>query len=143
MAGAVAVILFLLALHCADDFHLRYEADHAAYTPPMESRAAAIARVESACNLSPKLRAHACQSHRRDCEVGRFQIRPSTARRRCVGLNIRTYHGNVDCFLKVFGEDVDRLGLTDATVRYNGYGPAGAYAYLYKVLKAEEHDAQS
>ena len=129
------MILLLLALHCGDSFHLRYEA-RAVGLP--DRRVEAIARVETACNLNPRLRAHDCRAPRRDCEVGRFQIKPSTARQRCSCVDVRTYRNNVACFLLTFAEDRARFGLTDATVRHNGYGPAGAYEYLYKVLKVEE-----
>lgn len=126
------MIALLLALHCADDAHLRYLA-HRDSLPA--ARVLSIARVESGCNLNPKLRAHAST---RDREVGRFQIKPSTARMRCPGVNVFTYAGNVACFLKMFREDVRGFGVTDATVRHNGYGPAGAYEFLYKVLRSEE-----
>ncbi len=122
------MILLTLALLCADNFHLQYAAEHAGLPP---ERVVAIASVETRCNLSPRVRGRAG-------EWGRFQIRVSTARRRCPGLNIRRYRGNVACFLVMFGQDVRRFGVTDATVRHNGYGPAGAYAFLYKVLKVEE-----
>lgn len=127
------MIALLFALHCGDDFHLRYVAEQAAIPP---TRFEAIARVESACNLNPRLRAHQCAAAH-DCEVGRFQIRPSTARRRCPGVNIRTYRGNVDCAVRIFGENVDRWGVTDGTRRFNGAGPK-TLEYLYHVLKAEE-----
>ena len=129
----IVILAVLTALHCGDDYHLKYESARAGLP---EERILAIARVESACNLDTRLRAHNCNP--RDCERGRFQIKPSTARRACPDLDTRRYTGNVACFFRIFGENVRRFGLTEATVRQNGYGPAGAYEFLYKVLKVEE-----
>jgi hypothetical protein len=128
------VIALLLALHCPDSFHLRWVAAQAEAFPP--TRFEAIARVESGCNLATRLRGHHCLA-KRDCEVGRFQIKPSTARKRCPGYNIWTYDGNVRCALTILGDNRVLLGLTDATRRFNGAGPA-SFEYLYKVLKREE-----
>src|SRR3989442_6143410 len=40
--------------------------------------------------------------HERDCEVGRFQIKPSTARQRCPAIAVSTYAGNLACFAQMF-----------------------------------------
>jgi hypothetical protein len=115
-------------LHCPDAFHLRWVAARESTFPP--ARFAAIAQVESGCNLNPRLRG---ALH----EIGRFQITPGVARRRCPGTDVRVYRGNVSCALRILEENMWHLGLTDATRRYNGSGPA-SYLYLYHVLKREE-----
>ncbi len=120
--------LLALALPCGDSFHLQWEAAHESTFPP--ARFAAIARVESGCSMNPRLRGHAR-------EIGRFQIQPVVARHRCPALDVRTYRGNVACALRILEENMWRMGLTDATRRYNGSGPA-SYMYLYHVLKREE-----
>jgi len=123
-----AALLAAAALHCPDSFHLQYVAAQDSIFPP--ARFEAIARVESGCNLSPRLRG---KLH----EIGRFQITPSVARHRCPETDVRTYKGNVACALRILEENMWHLGLTDATRRYNGSGPA-SYVYLYRVLKCEE-----
>jgi len=124
----VIALLLALALRCPDSFHLQYVAAQDSILPP--ARFEAIAWVESGCNLSPRLRG---KLH----EIGRFQITPSVARKRCPGTDVRVYRGNVQCALRILEENTWRLGLTDATRRYNGSGPA-SYVYLYHVLKREE-----
>ena len=129
--------LFLALQVCADSYHLRWLARER-HVP--EARYEAIAHVESACNLDPLLRGHACWRahwHLRDCEVGRFQIKPSTGRARCRDLNIWTYKGNTECAARTLREDAQRYGLTDATIRHNGTGEP-ALEYLRKVLRQEE-----
>ena len=121
-------LLLVLALPCGDSFHLQWVASHESTFPA--TRFAAIARVESGCNLNPRLRGHAR-------EIGRFQIQPTVARHRCSGTNVWTYKGNVSCALRILEENMWRMGLTDATRRYNGSGPA-SLEYLYHVLKREE-----
>ena len=121
-------LLLALALPCGDSFHLQWVASHESTFPA--TRFAAIARVESGCNLNPRLRGHVG-------EIGRMQIKPSTAKRRCPGVNVRAYKGNVSCALRILEENMWRMGLTDATRRYNGSGP-DSYVYLYHVLKREE-----
>jgi len=115
-------------LRCPDAFHLRWVAARESTFPP--ARFAAIAQVESGCNLSPRLRG-------RLHEIGRFQITPAVARHRCPETDARVYRGNVACALRILEENMRHLGLTDATRRYNGSGPA-SYVYLYHVLKCEE-----
>jgi len=61
--------------------------------------------------------------HERDCEVGRFQIKPSTARRRCPGKDIFTYNGNILCFFQMFWDDKQRGGTEFAIKHHNGSGP--------------------
>jgi hypothetical protein len=56
----------------------------------------AVAWQESRTNLDPRLRPAGC---RNDCEVGRMQVKPSTAKRVCPTLNIWAYTGNVRCGL--------------------------------------------
>jgi len=68
-----------------------------------------------------------------NCEVGRFQIKPSTARLRCPGWNVFTYGGNLQCFAIMFGADTDAGGTLYAIRRQNGKGGA-ADAYLRRVL---------
>jgi len=134
----IALLALAVLPRCADSFHLRWGAATQHLSP---QRVEAVARVESGCNLSPLLRAHACWNRvvrLRDCEVGRFQIKPSTARARCRGLNVFTYSGNVACFFRMFGEDWARGGRTYATLRHNGSGP-GAEHYLALVDRAEDH----
>jgi hypothetical protein len=126
--------LFLgLLPRCGDSFHLQWMARESAIPP---ARFESIARVETACNLSPRVRGHHCPN-RRDCEVGRFQIKPSTARRRCAELNVWTYRGNTECALRILDENVREMGLVETTRRFNGAGPA-TYEYFWKVLKTEE-----
>lgn len=127
------MIGLLLALHCGDDFFLKSVARQAAISP---TRFEAVARVESGCNLNPRLRGHHCLTLR-DCEIGRFQIKPSTARLRCRGLNIRRYHDNVVCAAVILQQNIRSRGMVDGTRVFNGTGPA-TYEYLYKVLKTEE-----
>lgn len=108
----------------------------------------AVAWEESRDNLSPHLRGHHCwytqrivrgdtvvvrRHHEPDCEVGRFQIKPSTAHHRCPGLDVFTYAGNTRCFAKMFAEDTARNGIAYAITRHNGRGPR-AREYLTRVL---------
>lgn len=128
-----------------DRVHLVALADSAGIDAPA---ALAIAWEESAANLNPHLRGHHCwyttyaevgdltvtvQHHEHDCEVGRYQIRPSTARLRCPGLNILTYAGNTRCFATMFADDVRQQGRLYAIKHHNGHG-AKADAYLKRVL---------
>jgi len=73
----------------------------------------AVAYIESRNNLSPFLRGRAG-------EIGRFQIKASTARRRCVGINIWTHDGNTECFLHMFAADATAHGISEAICRHNG-----------------------
>jgi len=113
-----------------------------------EKATLAIAWEESRENLSPHLRGHHCwythrvvvedtvivrQHHEPDCEVGRFQIKPSTARRRCPGLDVFTYVGNTRCFARMFAEDAEQHDIIYAITRHNGSGPR-AREYLTRVL---------
>lgn len=107
----------------------------------------AIAWEESRDDVNPHLRAHYCWHgefvtneglvvgavHKADCEVGRFQIKPSTAKARCPSINIWTYSGNVRCFLKMFGEDSRRYGVVTAIRIQNGSG-VKAKEYTQRVL---------
>lgn len=138
----IAALLLTLQIAMPDSTNLRRLAD-SANVPA--SAVLAIAWQESNANLDPRLRGHHCWwsirrdsatvivHHEPDCEVGRFQIKPSTARSRCPGLSIWHYDGNVQCFLKMFREDVDRYGVIDAIRRHNGSGRS-ALAYTESVL---------
>jgi hypothetical protein len=86
-----------------------------------------VAWTESGRNLDPTLRGAAG-------EVGRFQIRPSTARERCPRQNIDTYHGNLVCFLRLMRENYATCReWRCALAAYNGRGPAAA-AYAARVF---------
>lgn len=116
--------------------------------------AKAMAWQESGANMDRLLRGHRCwythrtvryflafffpdtvtvTHHESDCEVGRFQIKPSTAARRCKGINIFVREGNYHCFFKMFSEDSSRYGTGAAIRKHNGRGPMTA-AYLASVL---------
>lgn len=148
---AAAALLLLQAVVVPDSVQLRQVAV-AANVP--YAVVAAIALEETGANLSPTLRGHYCWygykslvvnpvsngidtvrvvHHEKDCEVGRFQIKPSTAKGRCVGLNIWTYDGNIACFTKMFGEDTRRLGVIAAITKHNGSG-LKAREYTQRVL---------
>lgn len=72
--------------------------------------------------------------HEKNCEVGRYQIKPSTARRRCPELDVFTYGGNLACFVRMFKEDADGDGKLYAITHHNGSG-AKAREYLDRVLR--------
>jgi len=87
----------------------------------------AVAWTESGRSLDPTLRGAAG-------EVGRFQIKPATARERCPRQNIMTYHGNLACYLRMMRENYAACrDWRCAIARYNGQGPAAA-AYAGRVL---------
>jgi len=88
----------------------------------------AVAWTESGRNLDPLLRGAAG-------EVGRFQIKPSTARLRCPRQNITTARGNLTCFLRIVRRDYATCGgdWRCTIARYNGAGPMAA-AYADRVL---------
>lgn len=92
-----------------DAAHLRYLAREAGLDPRV---VVAVAWRESTNDLRPRLRGKAG-------EWGRFQILPRTARRRCRGLDIRTYKGNTGCFIKMFAEDNARHGIVFALHQQN------------------------
>src|SRR5207247_666636 len=105
--------LFQIAITLPDQAHLTALADSAnVYAPAV----LAIAWEETRTNMNPHVRGHHCWwslrlsdstlvvHHEKNCEVGRFQIKPSTARHRCTGLNIWTYEGNVRCSIKMLAE---------------------------------------
>lgn len=106
-----------------DRFHLTRLADSAGVPA---AAVLAIAWQETRANLDPKVRGAAG-------ERGRFQIKPGTAARRCRGLDIRTYRGNVQCFLSMFKEDMHRLGVVGAIRAHNGRGH-GTEPYVREVL---------
>lgn len=114
----------------------------------------AIAWEETADNTDPRVRGHHCwysyrsfvpnpvtggtdtvrvTHHEADCEVGRYQIKPSTARFRCRDLNVFTYDGNLACFARMFAQDAAKGGNLYAITRHNGAGPRAAQ-YLDRVL---------
>src|SRR4029077_19542276 len=129
----LAILALALALRCPDAFHLRYEAARAGLPP---AAVLAVAEVESDCDVRPTLRGHYCWwrgHHPRNCEVGRFQIKPSTARARCPGFNVFHYEDNVECFLWMFKRDTLTGGLFFAVEHQNG-GGRKARAYVDKVL---------
>jgi hypothetical protein len=150
----IAPLLLTLLGHCPDGGHLRYLAREAGIPP---ARLEAVARVESGCNLSPRLRAHWCWHgvqaekvsqgdglpapevrrpavHARDCEVGRFQVKPSTARRWCPGLDVFAYRGNTACAVRFLARLLDAWGVV-GIARFNG---ERCDTYLCKVLREEE-----
>lgn len=97
----------------------------------------AVAWQESGGNLNPSLRGHHCWHgvstavdgtvigavYLADCEVGRYQIKPSTAKARCRGLNIWKYRDNVICGLLILKGNLLKYGVVEAVERYNGSGP--------------------
>lgn len=146
------VLLAALQIVLPDQAHLVHLADSAGLPPAVVE---AIAWQESGVNLSPTLRGHHCWwstrvgetltiHHERDCEVGRFQIKPSTGRARCPGLNIWVYDGNTHCFVTMFAADVRQYGLTAAIKRHNGSGRVAdeyverVYATVGRLLTQEE-----
>jgi|SRR5690348_15338398 len=122
----------------------------------------AIAWEETATNLDPLVRGHHCwytvpahwehwtvsrlfslqdstlvprhAHHERNCEVGRMQIKPSTARLRCPSLDIFTYEGNLACFAKMFTEDVE-IGSPLSAIRHHNGSGVQADAYVQRVLR--------
>ncbi len=165
----VVSLWFMLMTLTAPKAHAQSWPDGATITAAADSAgisrhaALAIAWEETADNIDPKVRGHACwymvpahwdkwgwntsmawfgdstlvprhTHHEKDCEVGRFQIKPSTARRRCPGLDVFTYDGNLACFTRMFKEDTDTSGTLSAIVHHNGRGPK-AQEYLNRVLK--------
>lgn len=106
-----------------DRHYLAHRAKDAGVSPRI---VLAIAYAETRNNLTPTVRG-------RHGEVGRFQIKLTTAAERCAGVNVRTYKGNVDCFLEMFASDVRRLGTLRAIEHHNGRGPQ-ARAYTQAVL---------
>lgn len=76
----------------------------------------AIAWEETRNNADPSVRgAHG--------EVGRFQIKLSTARARCLGLNVTDYHDNLACFLRMTRQDWQKCGSWRCAARvHNGSG---------------------
>jgi hypothetical protein len=99
-----------------DAAHLRLAARAAGVD---ERMVLAVAYVETRRNLDPRVLDQTCAHISRDCAVGRFQIKPSTARLRCPEENIRTYKGNVACFLKMFRVDVAQVGPVQAVFVQN------------------------
>ena len=96
----------------------------------------AIAWVESAADTNPHLRAHYCWNARRhdaDCEVGRFQIKPSTAKHDCPGLDVFTTYGNHACFFSRFGHTLGRYGIREAIREHHGGTAAQNALYLARV----------
>lgn len=71
--------------------------------------------------------------HEPDCEVGRAQIKPSTARRRCKGLTIWTHDGNVQCAVKMFAEDVAKYGVAKAVCVHNTGWPLKRCPYAERI----------
>ncbi len=126
----ILALLVLLAPRPADRFHLRFIARDAGLPPLVVE---AIAEQETAGNLDPAIRGHACRG-RQDCDVGRFQIKPSTAAARCPGVDVRTYRGNTECFLAMFGQDARAHGVRYAIRHHNGNGPSSV-AYARQVLE--------
>jgi len=123
----IALLLAAVLPRCADSFHLRWLAERDSLPA---ARVQAIAWTETRCNTSPRVRGKLG-------EIGRFQIRAATARAHCPTLNVRSYKGNTECFVKLFRENVARYGLTEATSRHNGRGDAACH-YLKRVLTVEE-----
>lgn len=134
LALGLALQIGLIAPYWVDRSYLTQEA--LAARVPVEL-VLAVAWQESRGNLDPKLRGHHCWHglqtladgtiagavHLPDCEVGRMQVKPSTARTRCKGLNIWVYSGNIKCGVKILGEDIRKYGAMRAVEKYNGSGP--------------------
>ena len=117
------------------DYELLIRGADAAHVP--RAPVLAIAWIESGDNLNPALRGHTCWNarvHHGDCEWGRFQIKPSTARQRCPGLDITTVHGNYVCFFVMFREDWAQYGPLEAIRRHHGGTPAENAVYLGKIF---------
>ena len=139
---AVYIFLVVLAQRCTGqapflwpDFEqLQHEA---AVTLTPTAPVLAIAWIESRTDTNPHLRAHYCwnaQRHSPDCEVGRFQIKPSTAKVDCPGLDIFTTFGNHACFFTRFDETLIRgHSVREAIRRHHGGTPAGNATYLAKI----------
>lgn len=135
------IAFFQLAL-LPDRAHLVHLAD-SANVPSGEVMA--IAYEETGLSLLPSIRGHHCWysyhvdsntvvvHHERDCEVGRFQIKPSTGRARCSGINIWTYEGNTNCFIRMFSEDVKRFGVARAICRHNTGQPLKRCPYAERI----------
>jgi hypothetical protein len=70
--------------------------------------------------------------HEPSCEVGRFQIKPTTARLRCPGVNVFTREGNYQCFFTMFSEDMRARGLSYAIRHHNGAGDHARW-YLRRI----------
>lgn len=114
---------------------------------------AAIAWLETRDNMDSAVRGHHCwhdrgervsamdtvhwatSVHTPNCEVGRFQIKPSTARARCPNLDIFTRQGNYICFFWMFHQDFDRYGAMEAIKRHHGGTPQQNAAYFREALK--------
>ena len=76
----------------------------------------AIAWQETRHNLNPGIRGGLCRG-KRDCEVGRMQVKPSTARRVCPSLDIFTYDGNVRCSVGLLRSLYERRGSWALAIR--------------------------
>lgn len=87
----------------------------------------AVAWEETRNNADPSIRgAHG--------EYGRFQIKLTTARVRCPGLNVKEYYDNLACFLRMSREDWMRSGSWRTAARtHNGSG-VRAESYANKVM---------
>jgi len=79
----------------------------------------AVANEETRHNTNPRVRGLSG-------EVGRFQIKPATARALCPRDNIFVWRGNTKCFLKMARGDFEATGSWRAAIaRHNG-GLGGA-----------------
>lgn len=137
--------------HWPDRYHLVITSLAAGVDPRVTL---GVAWVETRANLQTSVRDHTCwyreqvyipdsagaetrryiYHHARDCAVGRFQIRPSTARRRCPGLNVFRYRDNLACFLTMMQQDVPATGIERAIWTYNH-----SDAYVTDVLAVVGH----
>lgn len=87
----------------------------------------AMAWEETRNNPSPWVRgAHG--------EYGRFQIKLTTARSRCPGLDVRQYDDNLACFLRMSREDWQKCGWACAARIHNGSGRR-AEEYASRVME--------
>lgn len=93
----------------------------------------AIAWEETRRNTDPSVRGQAG-------ETGRFQLSRATAKHYCPAADIRLYHANVACALRLMAQlqarhDIPGLLPIHMIRRYNGAGPK-AEAYTARVLRS-------
>lgn len=103
------ILLLAQLLLMPDAPHLRYEARRHGLP---EMAVLSVAWTETRANTNPRVRGVGW-------EWGRFQIKESTARVRCPGMNVRRYRGNVACFIKMFTEDAAQFGVIEAICVHN------------------------
>ena len=105
--------MYALATGHPDAWLLKQYADSARVPPVLVW---AVAYQESEHNLNPALRGHHC-AKLPTCEVGRFQILPSTAKVRCPDLNVFIYRDNIKCGVRYLRYWYDVQGSWEEAVR--------------------------